>query len=109
MGAGLFCWALGEVIFTLDPAEITAGSFPGVSDYLWLTFYPAAFLTLGLLVRARVREFYPSLWLDGLLGALAVGATRLPVRPASDRGRHGRVAEQRRRATSSTHSETSSC
>jgi diguanylate cyclase (GGDEF)-like protein len=74
MGIGLFCWALGELIFTLDPAEITAGSFPGTSDYLWLVFYPAAFLTLGLLVRARVREFYPSLWLDGLLGALAVGA-----------------------------------
>jgi diguanylate cyclase (GGDEF)-like protein len=74
MGTGLFCWAVGEVIFTLDPSEITEGSFPALSDYLWLVFYPAAFLTLGLLVRARVREFYPSLWLDGLLGALAVGA-----------------------------------
>jgi two-component system cell cycle response regulator len=74
MGAGLFCWALGEVIFTLDPGQVTQGSFPGTSDYLWLVFYPAAFLTLGLLVRARVRQFYPSLWLDGLVGALAVGA-----------------------------------
>src|SRR5207253_5664376 len=34
----------------------------------------AAFLTLGLLVRARVRQFYPSLWLDGVVGALAVAA-----------------------------------
>jgi diguanylate cyclase (GGDEF)-like protein len=74
MGIGLFCWALGEVIFTLDPAQITQGTFPGTSDYLWLVFYPAAFLTLGLLVRARVRQFYPSLWLDGFVGALAVAA-----------------------------------
>jgi two-component system, cell cycle response regulator len=74
IGLGLGCWALGEVLFTLDPGLITAGSFPGTPDYLWLAFYPAAFAALGLLVRARVRQFYSSLWLDGLLGALAVGA-----------------------------------
>jgi diguanylate cyclase (GGDEF)-like protein len=74
LGVGLGCWALGEVLFTLDPSQVTAGSFPGSSDFLWLIFYPAAFLTLGLLVRARVRQFYPSLWLDGVVGALAVAA-----------------------------------
>jgi two-component system, cell cycle response regulator len=74
MGLGLGCWALGEVLFTLDPGQVTAGSFPSTPDFLWLAFYPAAFATLGLLVRARVRQFYSSLWLDGLLGALAVGA-----------------------------------
>jgi two-component system, cell cycle response regulator len=74
MGVGLGCWGLGEVLYTLDPSQITAGGFPAPSDLLWLAFYPAAFLTLGLLVRARVRHFYPSLWLDGLVGALVVGA-----------------------------------
>ncbi len=74
MGLGLGCWALGEVLFTLDPGQVTAGSFPSTPDFLWLAFYPAAFATLGLLVRARVRQFFSSLWLDGLLGALAVGA-----------------------------------
>ena len=48
--------------------------FPAPSDYLWLVFYPASFITLGLLVRARVRVFYPSLWLDGVVGALALAA-----------------------------------
>jgi two-component system, cell cycle response regulator len=74
LGVGLGCWALGEVIFTLDPGQITAAPFPGTSDFLWLVFYPASFLTLGLLVRARVRQFYPSLWLDGFVGAVAVAA-----------------------------------
>jgi two-component system, cell cycle response regulator len=74
LGFGLGCWALGEVLFTLDPSQLTTGSFPAASDLLWLVFYPAAFLTLGLLVRGRVRQFYPSLWLDGLVGALAVAA-----------------------------------
>ena len=74
LGVGLGAWVLGEVIFTLDPSEVTSGTFPTTSDFLWLVFYPASFLTLGLLVRARVRHFYPSLWLDGIVGALAVGA-----------------------------------
>ena len=75
------CWALGEIVFTLDPGQVTAGSFPSASDYLWLVFYPAAFATLGLLVRARVRQFYPSLWLDGLVGALALGASQFVLPP----------------------------
>jgi two-component system, cell cycle response regulator len=74
LGVGLGCWALGEVVFTLDPGQITSAPFPGTSDFLWLVFYPASFLTLGLLVRARVREFYPSLWLDGFVGAVTVAA-----------------------------------
>jgi two-component system, cell cycle response regulator len=74
LGFGLGCWALGEVIFTLDPNELSGGSFPTLSDFLWLIFYPAAFVTLGLLVRARVRQFYASLWLDGAIGALVVAA-----------------------------------
>jgi two-component system cell cycle response regulator len=74
LGVGLSSWAIGEVIFTIDPAQVTSGPFPSTSDFFWLIFYPAAFLSLGLLVRARVRHFYPSLWLDGILGALAVAA-----------------------------------
>jgi diguanylate cyclase (GGDEF)-like protein len=74
LGVGLGCWAIGEIIFTLDPAQVTAGTFPATSDFFWLAFYPASFLTLGLLVRVRVREFFPSLWLDGIVGALALAA-----------------------------------
>ena len=74
MGVGLACWAAGEILFVLDPGELSGGAFPSTSDYLWLAFYPAAFVTMGLLVRARVRQFFPSLWLDGLVGALIIAA-----------------------------------
>jgi hypothetical protein len=57
LGVGLGSWAIGEIIFTLDPSQVTHGSFPVTSDFLWLVFYPASFMTLGLLVRARVRHF----------------------------------------------------
>ena len=74
LGIGLGCWAIGEIVFTIDPGQVTESGFPAPSDYLWLVFYPASFITLGLLVRARVRVFYPSLWLDGIVGALAIAA-----------------------------------
>ena len=72
LGVGLACWSVGELVFVIDPREVTAASFPAPSDYLWLTYYPATFIALGLLVRARVRHFYPSVWLDGLVGAFAI-------------------------------------
>jgi two-component system cell cycle response regulator len=74
LGTGLACWAAGDIVFTLDPASVTGVGFPTPSDLLWLVFYPAGFLALGLLVRGRTRQFYASVWLDGLVGALAVGA-----------------------------------
>jgi two-component system, cell cycle response regulator len=73
MGLGLALWSAGEIISTVNPA-MANGAFPSLCDVLWLAFYPAAFVTLVLLVRSRVREFYPSLWLDGLLGVLTLAA-----------------------------------
>jgi two-component system cell cycle response regulator len=74
LGTGVGCWAAGTILFSADPAVITTHGFPTACDILWIAFYPAAFLTLGLLVRARTRQFYASLWLDGLVGALAISA-----------------------------------
>jgi two-component system cell cycle response regulator len=74
LGTGLGCWAAGTILFSLDPALVGDHGFPTVCDVLWVVFYPAAFLTLGLLVRARTRQFYASLWIDGLVGALTIAA-----------------------------------
>ncbi|GAC1326295.1 MAG: hypothetical protein NVSMB25_25540 [Thermoleophilaceae bacterium] len=74
LGAGLASWAAGTVVVTIDPHAVDPARFPGLSDCLWLVFFPASFAALALFVRARVRHFYPSLWLDGLVGALALAA-----------------------------------
>jgi diguanylate cyclase (GGDEF)-like protein len=71
---GLGCWAAGTILLTLDPDRLVDASFPTLLDALWLAFYPAGFVALGLLVRARTRQFYASLWLDGLVGGLVVTA-----------------------------------
>ena len=74
LGAGLLAWAGGEVYYSVFYAHLAEPPLPGVSDGLWLTFYPACYVAIVLLVRERVRQFRTSLWLDGLVGALAASA-----------------------------------
>ena len=71
---GLLAWAGGEVYYSVFYADLAEPPLPGVSDGLWLTFYPACYVAIVLLVRERVRQFRTSLWLDGLVGALAAAA-----------------------------------
>lgn len=73
LGVGLACWAIGQIASTIAPAG-AAAPFPSLSDFFWLAFYPASYVTIVLLVRDRVHDFHASLWLDGLVGALTVSA-----------------------------------
>jgi diguanylate cyclase (GGDEF)-like protein len=73
IGGGLLSWSLGVFITTAWPSE-AQGNFPTLSDLLSLGFYPAAYAGLILLLRARVQRFFVTLWLDGLVGVLALGA-----------------------------------
>jgi two-component system cell cycle response regulator len=74
LGVGLLSWAAGEAYFSLFLSDLGEPPLPSVSDALWLAFYPACYVAIVLLVRERVREFRSSLWLDGLVGALAAAA-----------------------------------
>src|SRR5207248_11403598 len=47
---------------------------PSLSDYLWLAFYPMSYVALVLLARDRLPQARLSLWLDGVVVALAVCA-----------------------------------
>ena len=70
-GAGLVAWALGDAALALGAAD-GAGLFT-IADGFWLAFYPAAYVAVLLLARARVGRG-PGLWLDGLAAALAIAA-----------------------------------
>jgi two-component system, cell cycle response regulator len=73
---GLTSWALGEVmwIFVLARYDDPAFALVLTTDVLYLTMYPAYYCGLILLMRARLRPFRASLWLDGVAGGLAVAA-----------------------------------
>ena len=77
LGIGMALWALGTVYWSLFLKDMEAPPYPSVADLLYLSFYPAAYFALMLLVRKQLRGVGPSVWLDGLIGALSVGALEL--------------------------------
>jgi two-component system, cell cycle response regulator len=72
LGAGLLSWALGQTYYSVFLYYASPAPFPSPADAGFLAFYPAAFLALVLLLRARVAHLEPLAWVDGLIGALAV-------------------------------------
>jgi two-component system, cell cycle response regulator len=74
LGLALVAWTAGDVYYSLFLFDLDEPPLPSLSDALWLTFYPACYVAVVLLVRERVQEFRTSLWLDGLIGSLAAAA-----------------------------------
>jgi two-component system cell cycle response regulator len=72
MAAGLLCWSLGELYFTLfveGPGAASGKVSP--ADGLYLAMYPCLYVAITLLLGSHLRELRVSIWLDGLIGALA--------------------------------------
>ncbi|HSZ69749.1 MAG TPA: GGDEF domain-containing protein [Solirubrobacteraceae bacterium] len=69
LGVGLSCDAAGEIL-----ASISESLAPTVQNALYLCLYLGAYIAIVLLGRRHVRHFHVSMWLDGLIGALAIGA-----------------------------------
>jgi two-component system cell cycle response regulator len=73
LGAGLLAWSAGEVYWSLVLAGVSDPPFPSPADAGYLLYYPCAYVAVALVVRHR-RGHRTGLWLDGLIGALAVAA-----------------------------------
>ena len=65
-------YAAAEIVWRALYQDLDSPPYPSVADALWLLFYPASYAGLVLLVRGRSVRFSPRLWLDGLVGGLAV-------------------------------------
>jgi len=74
LAIGLGSWALGNVVWSAWVGHLAQTPYPSLSDGLWLGFYPCMYAALVLLVREQVTRFRASMWLDGLIGALAMAA-----------------------------------
>jgi diguanylate cyclase (GGDEF)-like protein len=72
LGAGLLLWALGQTYYSIVLYYASPAPFPSPADFGFLAFYPASYLALVLLLRARVAHLERLAWVDGLIGALAV-------------------------------------
>ena len=74
LGSAFVLWGIGNTYWTLVLLQRETLPFPSLSDAFWLAFYPPAYVGLLLLLRSRLAEFRPSLWLDGVVAALALAA-----------------------------------
>ena len=74
MAIGLLSWGLGLLYFTLVQWDLEEVSIPSLADAGYLLTYPFVYASLVLLYRSRVRGRSHGLWIDGAIGALAVGA-----------------------------------
>jgi two-component system cell cycle response regulator len=73
LGIAVLSWSIGDLYWILFLRDATA-PFPSVSDAFYLGFFPPAYISFVLLLRARIGEVPRSLWLDGLVGGLTVAA-----------------------------------
>lgn len=74
LGGALALWTAADTYFSLFLQDLDPLPIPSVADALWLSFYPPAYVAVLLLVRSRLSGLRRGMWLDGVTGALAVGA-----------------------------------
>jgi diguanylate cyclase (GGDEF)-like protein len=86
VGVAVIAWGTGNTVWTFTVANMDDPPFPSYADIGFLAVYPPAYIAIVLLLRSRVAELRWSLWLDGLIGALAVAAvgTALVFDPVLD-------------------------
>jgi two-component system, cell cycle response regulator len=73
LGIGVLSWTVGDLYWVAFLRDGTV-PFPSPADAFYLGFFPAAYASFVLLLRARTDSVPRSLWLDGLIGGLAVSA-----------------------------------
>jgi diguanylate cyclase (GGDEF)-like protein len=73
-GAGILCWALGELYWTRFILHDPSPPYPSPADAFYLAFYPLSYAGLALLVRARAAELDWRRWTDGAIAALGTAA-----------------------------------
>ncbi len=79
LAVGLAFYGLGNVYWTIFVRPLNPEPFPSPADGLWLSFYGFAFVALLLIVRDMANQLPLSLWLDGIVGGLAVAAVMAAV------------------------------
>jgi hypothetical protein len=72
LAVGLALYGLGNIYWTIFVGN--TGPMPSPADGFWLSFYICAFVALLLVIKEFAERLPLSLWLDGIVGGLAVAA-----------------------------------
>jgi diguanylate cyclase len=74
LGLGLFCWAAGDIVLTIQSLGGATPPSPSLADAFYLTFYPVTYAALMLLLRSQVKRFSLASWLDGAVAGFGAAA-----------------------------------
>jgi diguanylate cyclase (GGDEF)-like protein len=74
MGLAVSSWAAGDTYWSLTFSNDPSPPAPSFADVGYLAVYPLAYVALVLLLRSRIGSLRGGVWLDGVIGAFAIGA-----------------------------------
>jgi diguanylate cyclase (GGDEF)-like protein len=74
LAVGLIAYSVAWVWWTAVWRDDVNAPMPSPADALWLVIYPAAYATVAMLLRRSFVRAPASMWLDGLLAAMAFSA-----------------------------------
>jgi len=74
IGAGLLAWAVADLYWSLDYAELDTPPFPGPADAGYLLGYGLIIPGVAALVRGRIRQMSAVVWADVAIAALCIAA-----------------------------------
>jgi diguanylate cyclase (GGDEF)-like protein len=74
LGCALSLWTTGDLYYYFFLSGAENIPIPSIADPFYLAFYPICYVGLALLLHSRMRTRVGNLWLDGVIGALAVAA-----------------------------------
>ena len=79
LGSALLAFFAGELYYSMHLSHLGNPPFPSLADAFYLAFYPLAFAGLMLVSPRQSRRMRASLWMDGIVGALAIAALSTAV------------------------------
>jgi diguanylate cyclase (GGDEF)-like protein len=71
---GISLYASGNVLWATWIEHLHSPPIPSISDAMWLSFYPAAYVGIAGLARLREQRAPTRVWLDSVVAALGVAA-----------------------------------
>lgn len=74
LAVGTVIWAAADIVYTAFVAVQVPIPYPSIADWMYLAFYPCAYIGLALLLLRRLHRPPLNLWLDGLIVALGAAA-----------------------------------
>ena len=85
-GVAMWCFGAGSAYWYLFLEAMQSPPYPSGSDALWLGYYIGSLVGLVALMRSGLTRFRRKVWIDLLVGALAIAtvAAALLLQPISD-------------------------